>query len=91
MNYTVLSNLVLLQMNWKETAEEEISRLSCNDVIPISYGINDYEVNNFSLILQNIVDFIQRNNQTHMILVNFPYKYDLPNSVTVNKIITTFE
>jgi hypothetical protein len=29
----------------KETAREEISRLSRNDVILISYGINDYEAN----------------------------------------------
>ena len=33
----------------KETAKEEVCRLSRNDVILISYGINDYEVNNFSL------------------------------------------
>ena len=48
----------------KETAREEINRLSCNDVILISYGTNDYEANNFSQTLQNIKDFIQRNNQT---------------------------
>ena len=35
----------------KETAKEEVSRLSRNDVILISYGINDYEVNNFSQTL----------------------------------------
>jgi hypothetical protein len=64
----------------KETAKEEISRLSFNDVILISYGINDYEVNNFSLTLQNITDFIQRDNQTNIILMNLPYRYDLPNS-----------
>src|SRR5215510_12900871 len=73
----------------KETAKEEVSRLSCNDVILISYDINDYEVNNFSLTLQNIIDFIQRNNQTNIILMNLPYRYDLPNSVAVNRIITS--
>jgi len=57
----------------KETAKEEVSRLSCNDVILISYDINDYEVNNFSLTLQNIIDFIQRNNQTNIISMNLPY------------------
>ena len=72
----------------KETAKEEVSRLSCNDVILISYGINDYEVNNFSQTLQNIIDFIQRNNQTNIILMNLPYRYDLPNSIAVNRIIT---
>jgi lysophospholipase L1-like esterase len=73
----------------KETAKEEVSRLSCNDVILISYGINDYEVNNFSLTWQNIIDFIQRNNHTNIILMNLPYRYDLPNSITVNRIITS--
>ena len=61
----------------KETAKEEVSRLSRNDVILISHGINDYEVNNFSQTLQNIVDFIQRNNQTNIILMTLPYRYDL--------------
>jgi len=73
----------------KETAKEEVSRLSRNDVILISYGINDYEVNNFSQTLQNIIDFIQRNNQTNIILMNLPYRYDLPNLIAVNRIITT--
>jgi hypothetical protein len=58
----------------KETAKEEVSRLSCNDVILIRYGINDYEVDNFSLTLQNITDFVQRNNQTNIILMNLPYR-----------------
>jgi len=73
----------------KETAKEEVSRHSRNDVILISYGINDYEVNNFSLTRQNIIDFIQRNNQTNIILMNLPYRYDLPNSIAVNRIITS--
>jgi lysophospholipase L1-like esterase len=73
----------------KETAKEEVSRLSCNDVILINYGINDYEVNNVSLTLQNIIDFIQRNNQTNIILMNLPYRYDLPNSIAVNRTITS--
>jgi len=59
------------------------------DVIVITYGINDYEANNFSTTLKNITDFIQRNNQTNIILMNLSYKYDLPNSTDVNKIITT--
>jgi len=72
----------------KETAKEEVSRLSSNDVILVSYGINDYEIN-FSQSLQNIIDFIQRNNETNIILMNLPYRYDLPNSITVNRIITS--
>jgi lysophospholipase L1-like esterase len=73
----------------KETAKEEVSRLSCNDMILISYGINDYEENNFSQTVQNIIDFIQKNNQTNIILMNLPHRYDLPNSITVNRTITS--
>ena len=73
----------------KKTAKEEIGRLSCKDVILISYGTNDYEVNDFSLTLQNIIDFIQRNNQTNIILMNLPNRYDLPNSIAIKRKITT--
>jgi lysophospholipase L1-like esterase len=72
----------------KETTREEIGRLSHNDVILISYGINDYEAHNFSQTLQNIADFVQRNNQTNIILMNLPYRYDLSNSNAVNRKIT---
>ena len=72
----------------KDSAKEEISQLSYDDVIVICYGTNDYEVNNFSLTLQNIVNFLTNNNQTNIILMNLPYRYDLPNSTTVNKVIT---
>ena len=73
----------------KETAREEISKLSCQDVILISYGTNDYEANNFSLTLQNVTDFVHRNNHTYIILMNLPHRYDLPNSFAVNRVITT--
>jgi len=76
MNYTVIKPGAITNQ-LKETAKEEVSKLSYNDVILISYGINDYEVNNFSLTLQNIINFVQRNNQTNVILMNLPYRYDI--------------
>jgi hypothetical protein len=72
----------------KQTAKEKTDRLSSKGVILISYDTNDYEVNDFSLTRHNIIDFIQRNNQTN-ILMNLPYRYDLPNLVAINKKITT--
>jgi hypothetical protein len=60
----------------KQTAREEIDRLSSKDVILISYGTNDYEVNDFSLTRHNIIDFIQRNNQTNIILMNLPTTHE---------------
>ncbi len=70
----------------KDSAKD--SQLSYDDVIVICYGTNDYEVNNFSLTLQNIVNFLTNSNQTNIILMNLPQRYDLPNSTTVNKVIT---
>jgi len=71
-----------------ETAKEEISQLSREDAIVIFSGTNDYELNEFSLTLQNITRFIQTNNHTNIILINVPLRYDLPNSASVNSSIS---
>ena len=72
----------------KETAKEEISQLSHEDVIVIFGGTNDYELKEFSLILQNITNFIQANKHTNIFLMNVPLRYDLPNSTSVNSSIS---
>jgi len=72
----------------KETAKEEISQLSHEDVIVIFTGTNDYELNEFSLTLQNITNFIQANKHTNIILINIPLRSDLPNSTSVNSSIS---
>jgi len=48
-------------------------------------GTNDYELNELSLTLQNIINFIKNNSHTKIILMNAPFQYDLPNSVSVNR------
>ena len=68
----------------KETAKEEISQLSYDDLIVICSGTNDYELTELSLTLQNITNFVKNNNHTHIILMNVPFRYDLPNSISVN-------
>ena len=73
-----------------ETAKEEISQLSHEDVIVIYSGSNDYELNEFSLTLQNIANFIQTNKHTNITLINVPLRYDLPNSTSVNNSISIF-
>jgi hypothetical protein len=72
----------------KETAKEEISQLSHEDVIVICCGSNDCELNEFSLTLQNIKNFIQTNKHTNIILINVPLRYDLRNSTSVNRSIS---
>jgi hypothetical protein len=71
-----------------ETAKREISQLSHEDVIVICTGSNDYELDEFSLTLQNITNFIQTNKQTNIILINNPLIYDLPYSISVNSSIS---
>ena len=73
-----------------ETAKEEISQPSHEDVIVIYSGSSDYELNEFSLTLQNIANFIQTNKHTNITLINVPLRYDLPNSTSVNNSISIF-
>jgi len=69
----------------KETAKKAISQLSYDDLIVICSGTNDYELNELSLTLQNITNFVKNNNHTSIILMNVPFRYALPNSISVNR------
>jgi len=73
----------------KESAKEEVGKLSLNDVIILCSGTNDYEPNKFSLTFHNIMNFIKSNDHTNIILMNVPSRYDLPNSISVNRNIST--
>ena len=72
----------------KESAKEEVRQLSHDDVIIICSGTNDYEPNKFSLTFHNIMNFINSNDHTNIILMNDPFRYDLPNSISVNRNIS---
>jgi len=72
----------------KETAKKEISQLSYDDLIAICSGTNDYELSELSLTLQNITNFVKNNSHTSIILMNVPFRYDLPNSISVNRNIS---
>jgi intracellular sulfur oxidation DsrE/DsrF family protein len=61
----------------KETAKEEVSQLSHDDlIIIICSSSNDYELKEFSLTLQNITNFIKSNNHTNIVLTNVQLTYD---------------
>jgi hypothetical protein len=68
----------------KKTAKKEINQLSHDDLIVICSGTNDYELNELSLTLRNVTDFIKNNNRTNIIPMNGPFRYDLPYSISVN-------
>jgi hypothetical protein len=72
----------------KDSAKEEINCLSYNDIVVICYVSNDYEMNEFSMTLRNISNFIQTNNHTNIVVLNVPFRYDLPNVNLVNNSIS---
>ena len=69
----------------KESAKEDVSQIYHDDIIVICSGTNDYESNEFSLNLQNITNFIKINNHINIILMIVPFRYYLPNSISVKK------
>ena len=62
----------------KETVKGEISLLSHDDVIVICSGTNDNEMNEFSMTLHNITNFIKSKSHAHIILISVPYRYIYP-------------
>jgi hypothetical protein len=64
----------------KETAKEEISKLTYDDdFFLICIGTNDLDIKKSSLAFQNISNFVTVNDHTNIILVNVPYRYDVMN------------
>ena len=71
------------------SASEEIKGLSQNDLVVVCSGSNDYSLNEFSSTFQNIKNFLSINNHTNILLMNIPCRYDIPNSLSINKNIST--
>jgi hypothetical protein len=72
----------------KESAKEEVSQLSHDDVIIICSGTNDFEPNKFAVTFHNIMNFVKNNDHTNIILLRVPFRYDRPNSISVNRNIS---
>ena len=68
----------------KDSAIKRSVELLLDDLIVICSGTNDYELNEFSLTLKNITNFVKSNNHTNIILMNVPFRYDLPSTISVN-------
>jgi len=71
-----------------ELAKEEDSQLPHDGLKVICSGSNDCKLNEFSSTFQNITNFIKTNNHIIIILINVPFRYDLPNSTYVNSSIS---
>ena len=72
----------------KEKAKKEISQLGYDGLLVICSGTNYYELNELSLTLQNITDFVKNNSHTNIVLMNVPFWYDLPNSISISRNIS---
>jgi len=70
-----------------ETAKDEVRKLSHEDAIIICSGSNNYEVNKISQTFHNTMSFIKNNKHTNILLMNVPYRHDLPNAISVNVLI----
>jgi hypothetical protein len=63
------------------SASEMIRSLSYDDLVVVCSGTNNYDLNDF----RNIKKYIISNNHTNILLMNVPFRYDLPNSSSINK------
>jgi len=70
------------------SASEEIKGLAQNDLVVVCSGSNDYSLHEFSSTFQNIKNFLSINNHTNILLMNIPCRYDIPNSLSINKNIS---
>jgi hypothetical protein len=68
-------------------AKVSVSSVSC---VYKSYrwNVHYYELNEFTLVLRNISNFIQSNKHTNIAVMNVPFTYDLPNTAFVNSSIS---
>jgi len=70
------------------TASEVIKNLSHDDLVVVCSGTNDYDLNKFSSTFSNIKNYINNNNDTNILLTHVPFRYDLHNSLSINKNIS---
>jgi len=68
-----------------KTASEAIKNLSHNDIVVVYSGTNDYDSNNFYSTFRNIKNYINNNIHTNILLMKIPSRYDLHNSLSINK------
>jgi len=70
----------------KESVKETVKKLSQDDFLVISSGTNDFDSDNFASTFQNLRDYLISINYMNILLLNIPYRFDLPNHSAVNKI-----
>jgi hypothetical protein len=73
-----------------DSANSTVGVLTPNDVIVICGGSNDLNHNNVRPAINCIRDFLDRHNQTNVIIANVPIRHDLPYHSLTNKRIRSY-
>jgi hypothetical protein len=73
-----------------ETVKGDSEALTRKDFLIISSGSNDIDRNFSTQAFKNITNFIQNVNQTNIIIVNVPYRYDVADHPCINSTIKSF-
>jgi hypothetical protein len=73
-----------------ESANSVSGSLTQRNIILICGGSNDCNADKGESIIDNIMEFIKRNNHTNIVLTNVPIHYDLSYYLQENKGIRSF-
>jgi hypothetical protein len=77
-------------MTITNTANEEVKKLSTDDVVVVCGGTKDVGKNESTNGLSQLKDFVSRNSHTNIIQICVPHRYDLHENSCVNKEVEVF-
>jgi hypothetical protein len=69
----------------KNMVRIEVSKFTHKDFIVMWHGSKDVSSNNAASGMKNILQFVINNLHTNIIVVNAPYRYDLPVASCINR------
>jgi hypothetical protein len=69
---------------------EDVKHLTNSDTIVFMGGTNDVSKNNFQDGLKHIINFVEVNSHTNIILMSVPHRHDLPEWSCVNSEVKAF-
>jgi lysophospholipase L1-like esterase len=73
-----------------DTVKEEVDKLMDDDVIVFWGGANNVSKNNSTKVLTQTIDFVRRNQQTSVIIIPVPHRFDLDDSSCIKKEIRAY-
>jgi len=73
-----------------ETAYNEINSLTKKGALILWEGSNDVGNNNSKAGLRNISHFVKNNSQTNIVMMGVAHRFDLPDTLCVNKEVDSF-